>query len=217
MAFFGLGVFVLMQILSPVVAFKVWEITSYDSSQLLVDPLSLNGRSNGGVKIGMGEVLGISIKNKDNFPAFVSSNSQYIPYPEFKITIPKLKIDQVIVKVSSNDFEKNLAHLSGTALPGERGNVFISGHSSISRELTLKGAKAYFSRLQDLKKGEKIEVLAVGQKYQYEVIGTRIVDPKEVQVINPPDSEGRYLTLMTCVPPGFNTKRLIVLAKLIEG
>jgi LPXTG-site transpeptidase (sortase) family protein len=40
------------------------------------------------------------------------------------------------------------------------------------------------------------------------------VDPKDVSVINPPDGSGRYLTLMTCVPPGFNAKRLIVLAKL---
>ena len=34
-------------------------------------------------------------------------------------------------------------------------------------------------------------------------------------VLNPPDNKGRYITLMTCYPPGLNFKRLIVLGKMI--
>ena len=118
------------------------------------------------------------------------------------------------VKVYSNEFEKSLAQLPGTALPGERGNVFISGHSSISATFQSKGSRAFLVDLPKVKKGDSIFVNASGQDYEYVVEGIKIVDPKDTWVISPPDMEGRYLSLMTCVPPGFNTKRLIVLAKL---
>jgi LPXTG-site transpeptidase (sortase) family protein len=157
------------------------------------------------------------VASVNDVPVFISSNKRNAPYPEFSLTIPKLKLDQIKVLVASNDFEENLAQLPGTALPGERGNVFVSGHSSIARSLELKDHRAFFVNLPNIKKGDEVYLDAVGQRYTYEVIGTKIVDPKDTAVINPPDSEGRYLTLMTCVPPGFNTKRLIVLARLKQS
>ena len=207
-SFLGLGVFILMQVLSPVLAFKVWEITYYDSSQLLADPLSFSGQSGGG------QVLGVSISNVYNFPAFVAKGTVAPPYKEFNLAIPSIKLEKTKVLVWSNDFENSLASLADTALPGEKGNVFVSGHSSLVRELALKGDKAFFANLPKIKKNDEVFVEAIGQRYIYQVVGTKIVEPKDTYVINPPDNEGRYLTLMTCVPPGFNTKRLIVLTKL---
>lgn len=205
--FLGIGVFLLMQVVSPFLAYKTWEIFAYDSSQLLADPKSLNGHSGG-------RVLGVSVSSINDVPVFISSRTGSVPYPEFSLTIPRLKLANVKVRVSSNDFEQNLAQLPGTALPGERGNVFVSGHSSIARNFELQDQKAFFANLPNIKKGDEVYVEAVGQRYTYEVIGTQIVDPKDTEVINPPDNDGRYLTLMTCVPPGFNTKRLIVLARM---
>src|SRR5256884_2553325 len=54
-----------------------------------------------------------------------------LPICEFSLTIPKLKINKAIVEVDSNDLSKNLAQLPGSALPGEKGNLFVSGHSII--------------------------------------------------------------------------------------
>jgi sortase A len=68
--------------------------------------------------------------------------------------------------------------------------------------------------LLKIKKGDEINIETPGQLFTYVVQGMKVVDPKDVSVINPPDQVGRYLTLMTCVPPGYNVKRLIVLAKL---
>lgn len=208
---FGIGVFVLMQIISPIIAFKTWEITSYDKDQLLVNPKV--GVLSGNL---VGEVLGVSIENINNFPAFIGKNNLVSPlYREFKLTLPKLELYDIQVLVNSNAFDETLAHLPGTSLPGEKGNVFISGHSSILPNLERK-QKAYFAKLSDVKKGDKVLLEALGQRFTYEVQGFRIVDPQDISVIQPPDEGGRYLTLMTCVPPGFNTKRLVVLAKL-EG
>ena len=212
LTFLGIGVFVMMQVLMPILAFKVWEFAYYDQSQILVDPKPKNLA---GKLIG-GAVLGVSIENINNFPTIFSNNQREVPYSEFKLTVPRINLYGVKVLVDSNDFSLNLAHLPGSGLPGEKGNVFISGHSSILQSLSDK-EKALFINLPGIKKGDNIILQALGEKYEYEVIGLKIVDPKDISVVNPPDEEGRYVSLMTCVPPGFNTKRLIVLGRLKAG
>lgn len=208
LTFLGLGVFLLMQVIMPLIVFKVWELNNFDQSQLLANPKPaiLSGDLAAGV-------LGVSVENINNFPAFISSRVSQATYKEFALTIPKLKLYDIKTLVDSNDFETTLAHLPGTSLPGEKGNVFLTGHSSIFQNLATK-QKAYFASLPSIKKGDEILVEAVGQRFIYQVLGMRVVDPKDVSVITPPDDTGRYLTLMTCVPPGFNSKRLVVLARL---
>lgn len=209
--FLGVGVFVLMQVISPLISFKVWELSAYYQNQVLVDPLP-SDRS----KLVDAGVLGVSIKNIDNFPIIYRENSigYKPPYESFRLSIPRIKLEDIEVKVGSNDFEEYLAQLPGTALPGEVGNIFISGHSSISNTFQSKSKRAFFVNLPKLKKGDEVIVEAMGQKYTYIVEGMKIVNPDQVEVINPPDQVGRYISLMTCVPPGFNTKRLVVLARL---
>lgn len=204
----GLGVFIMMQVVMPILAFKIWELNNFDQGQLLANPKPAIISGNLAA-----DVLGVSVENINNFPAFVSSRVSQAAYQEVALTIPKLKLYDIKTLIDSNDFETTLAHLPGTSLPGEKGNVFITGHSSIFQSLKLK-QKAYFANLPSIKKGDEILVEAVGQRFIYQVLGMRVVDPKDVSVIAPPDDTGRYLTLMTCVPPGFNTKRLIVLARL---
>ncbi len=200
----GVGIFVLVQVAMPYLAFKVWEATFLVNSQSLINPTTDKS-----------EVLGVYVENIGNFPALISSNKrELLPYSEFTLTVPKIDLKGVKVKVESNDFEQNLAHLPGTALPGEKGNVFISGHSSLTQFYRPGNFKAIFAKIPKLEKGDLIEVEVLGQKYQYIIEGIKVVEPKEVSIINPPDKSGRYLSLMTCVPPGFNTKRLVVLARL---
>lgn len=206
LACLGVGIFVLVQVLMPLVAFKIWEVTTYQDQSILVDPYPKSSEN----------VLGVSVTNIGNFPAIVSSNvrATNLGYSEFKLSIPKINLDQLEVKVESNNFEQNLAHLPGSALPGEKGNVFITGHSSLIQLFRNGNYKAIFAHLPEIKRGDEVYLSVTGQNFKYIVEGIKIVDPKDVSVVNPPDNIGRYLTLMTCVPPGFNTKRLIVLARL---
>lgn len=202
----GVGVFVLMQVVMPFVSFKVWEIFAFASEQGLIDPapISINGNL----------APDFQIETINNFPAFIAKGKNLTsPYYEFKISVPKIKLDLAKTLVYSNDFEENLAHLPGSALPGEKGNVFITGHSMLPN-LASKTSKAYFVKLPDVKRGDEVIVDALGQRYVYKVEQIKIVDPKDISVILPPDPNGRYISLMTCVPPGFNTKRLVVIAKL---
>lgn len=204
LSLFGLGIFLMVQVLMPILSYQFWEATQYRENQALVSP---NPNS---------QVLGISIKNQDNFPAIVSDiKREDKPYNTFTLSIPTLKLQNLNVVVDTNNFEENLAHLSGSALPGERGNVFITGHSSLPQLFKPSNYKAIFSNLSKIKKGDTIEVRVGGQYLEYKVKGLKIIDPNDVSVVSPPDKSGRYLTLMTCVPPGLYTKRLIVLAELL--
>lgn len=213
--FLGIGVFLLVQVAMPFLAFKTWEIFAYDKDQVLVNPAVVNTTKVLGIN--SEEELGVSVENIGNFPAFVGTKVGKAPYSQFTISIPRINLEDERVLVNSNQLDQALVHLPGSALPGQRGNVFVSGHSSISAILQSKGGKAFFVNLPRLKKEDLIYINALGQSFTYSVSGMKIVDPKDLSVINPPDTEGRFLTLMTCVPPGFNTKRLIVLAKLVQN
>lgn len=190
----GFGLILISQVITPIATYKLWEIKFQNRD--LASPYS-------------GQVLGVSV-SQDNFPAFVSDLKRVIPahYSQFNLSIQKLGIKEAKVTVDSNDLDKGLALLPGTALPGERGNVFISGHSAVLFNNN-------FARLKELRSGDLVKVSVGETQLTYEVINTKVVDPSDLSVIEPPDQLGRYLSLMTCVPPGLNIKRLVVLAKLI--
>ena len=208
LALLGMGIFLLIQVSLPLLNYRLWEFRNLGTNKILISPQSEKNK----------QILSISVTQNDNFPAFISTiqRNTPAPYQQFSLSVPNLKIQDARVFVDSNDLSLGLAHLPGSALPGERGNVFISGHSSLP--LFFKGeknSKAVFANLANLKKGDQIKVSATGSIFKYEVIGTKVVNPKDLSVIAPLDDQNRYLTLMTCVPPGLNTNRLIVQAKLI--
>jgi LPXTG-site transpeptidase (sortase) family protein len=206
--FITAGIFLLLQVSWPLLSYKIWEFKFIQDSALLISPV-------GNIS---GEVLGVSIeKTSDNFLAFVSNVQRptKAPYESFQISVPALKIKEAVVSVDKNELNYSLGHLPGSALPGEKGNVFISGHSALP--IFFKGDKNYgsiFANLPNLKKGDLIQVKAGESYLNYIVQGFKIVNPNDLSVIMPPDSRERYISLMTCVPPGLNTKRLVVLGKL---
>lgn len=204
LSFLSVGVFLLMQVILPLVSFQFWQIGQKLNNQILISP-SKSGR----------QVLGISVQSKDNFPGFISSLTREIspPYSQFQLSVSKLNIKEEAVFVDSNDLSLGLAQLPGSALPGEKGNLFISGHSALNR--FIPGQRAIFAKLTDLKKGDEILVEAANSKFKYRVVEIKVVDPSDLSVIPAPDEVGRYISLMTCVPPGLNYKRLVVIGKMV--
>lgn len=202
--FLSVGIFLLMQVIMPILSFQLWMVGQKYNNSLLISPITSKA-----------QILGVSLENKDNFSAIVSTLTRQSTanYSNFEITIPKLNIDKATVFVDSNDLSVGLAQLPGSALPGEKGNLFISGHSGLSRLFSFK--YALFSNLQSLKIGDEIVVLVSGVAYKYQVFELKVVDPKDLSVIYAPEQQGRYISLMTCVPPGLNFKRLVVLGKMI--
>lgn len=90
----------------------------------------------------------------------------------------------------------------GSALPGEAGNVVMSGHAG------LRGA--VFRNLDTLQQGDDIFVDAGEWRYHYTVDQTRRVWPNQVEVMAP--TRTATLTLITCTD--WDTRRLVVVAHL---
>lgn len=107
--------------------------------------------------------------------------------------------------------QRGVVHLPGTALPGEKGNVFITGHSSFY-PWDPGRYKDIFALLPKVQVGDVIEVFHDEKYLRYRVAETREVEPSATNVLAPTDDH--RLTLMTCVPVGTALHRLIVTAFL---
>ena len=113
-------------------------------------------------------------------------------------------------------FDQNLAHFPGTAIPGEVGNAFITGHSVLPQFADPKNYRAIFTKLSDLEVGDDVYVeMPDNSTLHFSVQYSKVVDPRDLSVLLPISATGRNLTLMTCVPPGTNIKRLVVITSLI--
>jgi sortase A len=124
-----------------------------------------------------------------------------------RIEIPRLHVS-TIVRAGSDARTLKLAvgHISGTALPGEDGNIGLAGHRD-----------TFFRRLRDIEPGDEIRLVTPEGVFVYHVDGTRIVNPDEVWVLDPIGHPA--LTLVTCYPftyIGSAPQRFIVRAGLTE-
>lgn len=147
--------------------------------------------------------------------------------PDMRVVIPRINQNVPVVGVKNDnliarkwqdleaDIQKSLRdgviHYPGTALPGENGNIVLTGHSSYYAWDPGR-FKDVFALLHDVKQGDKIVVYFNQRKYTYEVFSIKTVLPQNVDVLGTASAE--QLTLITCTPIGTNLKRLIVQARL---
>lgn len=136
-----------------------------------------------------------------------------------RLIISHIKVDVPIIwNVSEDQITENLqngvVHYRGTAMPGQDGNIFITGHSSYY--IWAPGSyKDVFALLNKLSAGDKIYLQYDGNNFVYEVEKLSVVNPDRMDVLA--QSPGKTLTLMTCVPIGTDLKRLIVIAKQVSN
>jgi sortase A len=123
-----------------------------------------------------------------------------------RIDIPSLGVSVMIIEgTSGRTLRRAVGHISGTALPGQPGNVGISGHRD-----------TFFRPLRNIQRNDIITVTTQFGEYRYRVVSTRIVDPSNVAVLNPGGNE--MLTLVTCYPfyfVGSAPNRFIVRAERV--
>jgi sortase A len=122
------------------------------------------------------------------------------------IKIPKIGVEKTVVQgVGVPDLKKGPGHYPNTPMPGQQGNAAIAGHR------TTYGAPFY--NLDQLKPSDPILITTVQGSFRYEVMGTQIVRPSEVSVLD--NTDDNRLTLTTCHPRFSASSRMIVTAKLI--
>jgi sortase A len=105
-----------------------------------------------------------------------------------RMEISRLGLSAIIMEgTSTTTLRRALGHISGTALPGQSGNVGISGHRD-----------TFFRPLRKIEPNDVITLTTTRGQYRYRVVSTEIVDPADVAVLDP--SENETLTLVTCYP-----------------
>ena len=124
-----------------------------------------------------------------------------------RLQIPAIGLNQYVVQgTNATDLSKGPGHYTGTAMPGQAGNVAIAGHR------TTHGAP--FNRLGQLVIGDKIIVTTTsGQDWTYVVSAMPVaVSPHDTAVLN--YFGDNRITLTTCTPEFSATQRLIVVGAL---
>ncbi|MBQ3305821.1 sortase [Candidatus Saccharibacteria bacterium] len=141
---------------------------------------------------------------------------------ETKLLIPKLNIDVPLHLGIPNDevmsaMNNGVAQFSvpgASAMPGEIGNLAISGHSA-GDIYSSNQYKFIFSGLERLENGDLIYIDYQGTRYTYKMVDRKEVDPSDVNalVLN---TNKPMLTLITCWPLGVSTYRLLIFAEQIN-
>ena len=142
---------------------------------------------------------------------------------EERLIIPKLNIDVPILFGLPNDSDSimegmnnGVVHWSipgASALPGEIGNLVITGHSA-GDIYTSNQYKFIFSGLERLTENDLIYVDYGGVRYTYAITGLETVEPTEVSKLVY-ETNKPMLTLITCTPLGTSRYRLLVSAEQI--
>ncbi len=132
------------------------------------------------------------------------------PGPEqaIRIQIPAINVDAPVVQgVGWEQLKKGVGQVIGTANPGENGNMVLSAHNDIFGEI--------FRYLDQLKPGDEVIVYTNQRSYTYIVTGWKIVEPTQVEVMDP--TPNATATLISCYPYRVDTKRIVVSAVLQDG
>ena len=123
-----------------------------------------------------------------------------------RIEIPRLRLSTMILEgAAERQLKLGAGHVSGTALPGETGNVVIAAHRD-----------TFFGPLRKISKNDQIVLTTLSGSFQYIVESVQITDPDNTAALQP--SAEPALTLVTCYPftfVGSAPQRFIVRARKV--
>lgn len=133
------------------------------------------------------------------------------------ITIAKIStVAPILWNVPLEDItsvlSSGVAHVAGTALPGEVGNAVLIGHSS-DYSWNRDTYAAVFALIPHLESGDTVQLVKDGTAYTYTVTSKKVVRADDLSVLQP--SAAADLTLITCYPIGTAWKRYVVSATYV--
>jgi sortase A len=139
-----------------------------------------------------------------------------------QITIASIGINSINLQpnvVSQNDkvynqvLKNGVAHFKGTPLPGDGGNSFIYGHSSVPSffNINQNNPEVIFSKLENAEVGQIVKITRDGKDLTYTIRTKKMVDPNDLSILQPKGTK-ETVTLMTCWPLGIGAQRLILIA-----
>jgi sortase A len=128
------------------------------------------------------------------------------PLQAIQIDIPTINVHNwpIVQGDGWEQLKKGVGQHIGSANPGQAGNVVLAGHDDVFGEV--------FRDLDKLQPGDQVILYTMQQQYTYMVTETRIVEPGQVDVMNPTNDQ--TVTLISCYPYMVDNKRIVVFAKI---
>jgi sortase A len=127
------------------------------------------------------------------------------PLQAIQIDIPAINVHNwpIVQGDGWEQLKKGVGQHIGSVNPGQAGNVVLAGHDDVFGEV--------FRDLDKLQPGDQVILYTMQQQYTYLVTETRIVEPGQVDVMNP--TSDQTVTLISCYPYMVDNKRIVVFAK----
>lgn len=221
--FVGLGISIIGFLLAayfffPLVSWQIYFAPVF-ASQSLTTPIPTSGIITQGsiqslITTAAQSLSGVDYTNAQNWYPMVHQNTTDSPQTSFYyISIPRINITNAIVSTVDNDLQQHLVNYGGTAIPPEKGNAVIFGHSTLPQLYNPKDYKTIFANAHKLQTDDLITVKVNNVEYTYRIFKILVVNPEDTSVLAQ-DYDDRYLTIITCTPPGTIWKRLVVKARL---
>lgn len=140
-----------------------------------------------------------------------------------RLEIPELNVSAPIIWTKTpnsflKDLQSGVVHYPGTALPGEVGTTYISGHSS--NYVWAKGDyNKIFSKLGDLPDNTSFKITVVQKNgsdaiLHYVVVRKKEYSPRDAEQFKNTDKS--LVALSTCWPVGTTQRRLVVFGELTQ-
>ena len=164
---------------------------------------------------------------KDDLAALLpipASTNDRIVIPSLKINAPVVEPSLGLEALKAQDFTtleeqihetllQGVVHYPGTAEPGQKGNAFLTGHSS-NVFWEMSDYNTVFALLPKIEVGADLYVTHDLTEYHYRVIDKKEVQPTDVSALE--QGSDYKLTLVTCTPVGTAFRRLVVTAELVK-
>lgn len=152
-------------------------------------------------------LLNFEVEGKPDSTEFIDTTSTV-----YRVIIPKIGVDMPVV-IGETDEKKALDNgawlIPGTAIPGANDpyhNTVLSAH-----RFKYTSGKYTFFEVDKLVEGDEIIITTDTQRLRYGVIGTEVVLPNAVRILEKTDTP--LLTLFTCTPKFSSKYRLVIYAK----
>ena len=124
-----------------------------------------------------------------------------------RLEIPRLGLSVMVTEGDDHrTLRRAVGHIPGTALPGQIGNIALTGHRD-----------TFFRPLRNIRIDDIVTLSTLQGAFRYRVLATQVVSPDHVSVLDPGRNE--ILTLITCHPfyfVGAAPDRFIVRAERIQ-
>lgn len=162
--------------------------------------------------------------SQDTVATYIDANTDVSVGPDPIITIPKLAVQAPVVydlttldeSVVEAKLQNGVVHYpikGASAVPGEVGNTVILGHSA-NDVFAAGNYKFVFLRLDQLQNGDYFYLNYNGKRYTYIVTSKKVISPSQVSELAI-STDKPMATLVTCVPVGTSTNRLLVFGEQV--